>query len=598
MFKKPLKKTSHVPEEPVNNQQIIKHARKLEGRTQRHIRKFLVRRWTNILEVRRNVVFWILLVAVLITSVGLQLMWCRDSYKTTASANNSTYAEGTLGAINTLNPLFATTSSEKSLSRLLFSQLLAYDTTGNLNYDLAANVTVSDAGKTYTVKLRDNAKWSDGEALTAQDVVFTVNLMKNSETRSIIAGWSDISVVALDDETVEFTLKSVYASFEHALTFAILPEHILKNVAPASLRESDFSQKPVTSGPFKLNFIQTIGTNSGAKVAYLVRNNDYYGAKVKLASFRLYAYPNTESIYKALNKNEISAAADLTITEAKSLSTEKYNVVNMPIQSGVFAILNTKSPVLNDVAVRRALQLATNTEAIRESLTDSTKTLNLPLTDSQLTGDLPTVPGFDLELAKKTLEEHGWKLNVNGEREKDGQSLKIKVVTTKSSEYEGVLTILSGQWRSLGVAIETQIIDTSDVTQNISSTVLQPRNYDVLLYQLDIGADPDVYAYWHSSQISNSGLNFANYSSIISNDALSSARNNLNSTLRNIKYLTFVKQWISDVPAIGLYQSTMQYASGKNVTTFDANNKLITATDRYSDLYNWSASQQSVYKTP
>ena len=128
--------------------------------------------------------------------------------------------------------------------------------------------------------------------------------------------------------------------------------------------------------------------------------------------------------------------------------------------------------------------------------------------------------------------------------------------------------------------------------------ILQPRNFDVLLYQLNIGADPDVYAYWHSSQASMQGQNYSNYSNAISDDALNSARARTEPDLRNAKYITFAKQWLADVPAIGLYQSTTQYVVSRNAHSFDNSNILISPVDRYSDVLNWSVGNSNVYKTP
>ena len=168
----------------------------------------------------------------------------------------------------------------------------------------------------------------------------------------------------------------------------------------------------------------------------------------------------------------------------------------------------------------------------------------------------------------------------------------------KDSEFERVVEILSSQWRALGITIDVQVLDPTDVAQNVVQNILQPRNYDVLLYQLNIGADPDVYAYWHSSQAVPQGSNFSNYSNAISDDALSSARSRIEPALRNAKYITFAKQWLSDVPAIGIYQSTSQYVNSVKVNSFNSSNILISPIDRYSDILNWSAGSRGVYKTP
>ena len=150
----------------------------------------------------------------------------------------------------------------------------------------------------------------------------------------------------------------------------------------------------------------------------------------------------------------------------------------------------------------------------------------------------------------------------------------------------------------LGIAIDTHVLDPNDVTQNVVQNILQPRNFDVLLYQYNIGADLDVYAYWHSSQVTQHGSNFSNYSNVISDEALTSARARVEPTLRNAKYITFAKQWLSDIPAIALYQPTAQYVTSNNVHSFDNLDILISPIDRYSDVLDWSAGSRSVYKTP
>jgi peptide/nickel transport system substrate-binding protein len=199
--------------------------------------------------------------------------------------------------------------------------------------------------------------------------------------------------------------------------------------------------------------------------------------------------------------------------------------------------------------------------------------------------------------AKRLLDSAGWKLE-GTVRKKAGIELHLSVVTTKDSEYEHALEILVGQWRELGVSIDTQVINPNDVSQHVVKDILQPRNFDVLLRLLPIGADPDVYAYWHSSQTTSKGSNFSNYSNPISDDALASARSRLEPSLRNAKYLTFARQWVADVPAIGLFQSNSYYVTSKNITAFRQANTLISSVDRYADVLYWSVGSRTVFQTP
>ncbi len=594
-------KWRRLPKVSFNRKVILRRMRKVEGVTLRHAHKFIVKRWSSVREVQQQIIIWILGVGILIAATGLQLMWYQQSYKTVAPTNDGTYAEAVLGPVDTLNPLFATTSAEQSASYLMFSRLLRYDKTGNLNHDLVTSIKLNDAKNVYTVSIRSDAKWNDGVKLTTDDIDYTIKLIKNPSVRSKISGWENVTVKVINETTIEFALKSTYSAFEHALTFPIVPKHILGNISPSAIRENEFSQNPVGSGPFKIRFVQEVDTKSNRKVIYMARNDNYYGGYANLARYQLHVYDSADAIVRALSSNEVNAAADLSPVDIQNINDKRYEIYSNPIQSGVYALLNTKSELLKDINLRRALQLSTDSNAIINKLPkmDSKPPLiDLPFTNGQLSGDVPKVQAFNKQAAEKILTDNGWVLNANGSREKSGVPFKISVVTMKSSELENVLETLVGQWRSIGISVDTQVVDPNDITQNVSQNVLQPRNYDVLLYQLNIGADPDVYAYWHSSQATALGSNFSNYSNIISDDALSSARSRIEPALRNAKYITFAKQWLGDVPAIGLYQSTAQYVRSKNVKSFEPSTILISPIDRYSDVLNWSVGTKTVYKTP
>lgn len=591
-------KWSRLPKLSFNKKALSGRMKKAEGATKKHAHKFIITRWKNVRDVQSHVVMWIIAVGILIGATGLQLFWFQSSYRTNTPGNKGTYAEAVLGPADSLNPLFAGTSAEQSVSNLMFSRILNYDTTGNLNYDLATSVKINDKKTVYTIGIRPDVKWHDGVKLTANDIVFTINLIKNPNVRSNISGWKDITAKAIDDKTVEFTLSSTYSAFEHALTFPIVPEHILGKVAAPNIRENSFSQTPVGSGPFKLRFTQNVDTDTERKVIYMARNDDYYRGVARLERFQLHVYKNSESIINALGSNEVNAAADLSSADIKRVDSKRYNIASEPIKSGVYAILNTKSGLLSDLKIRRALQLSVNTKDITDKLSAKASLLDLPFTNSQLSGDVPKAQSYNKADAEKILNDQGWVIGSDNIRKKDGKELKLSVVAIKNTEFERVLEKLAGGWRSIGIAVDTKIIDPTDSTQGEVQNVLRARSYDVLLYQLDIGADPDVYAYWHSSQASAAGLNLANYANAISDDALSSARTRVEPALRNAKYITFAKQWLTDVPAIGLYQPTAQYVSSKKVQSFDNSNVLVSPIDRYADVLNWSVGKESVYKTP
>ena len=582
-----------------DSKKMSRRVKKAEGATVRHAHKFILGRLDNIRNVRRHIIVWLLLVGAMIIAVGMQYVWFQNSYTTMAAAKGGTYAEASMGPIDTLNPLYASSDAELTASRLMFSSLFNYDETGHLHNDLAESISVDQTGTTYTVKLRPNARWHDGMLVTAKDVAFTVNLIKNPETLSgLRVNWQDITVAALDATTIQFHLPAVYAAFPNALTFAVLPEHILGKVAPGAIRENAFSRAPIGSGPFSFNLLQKEDSVGSRMIVHMVAFAKYYKGESTISRFEIHTYNSQASIAAALRSGEVTAAADLDQSYVAQVDPTNYTVMNKPVNSGVYAIFNTASPILKDVAVRRAIETGTDTTAVRASLHETVPALDLPFINGQVTGsDVPSAAPFNRTKAADMLTQAGWVLK-GTVREKGGQRLTLNVTTTKNTQYERALESLASQWRQLGIEVNTNVIDTSDPSANFVQSILQPRAYDVLLYELFIGADPDVYAYWHSSQVGTSGYNFANYANGVADDTLSSARSRLEPELRNAKYKTFARQWLSDVPAIGLYQPVMEYVYSNHVQTLDTSSKLVSAYDRFANVLDWSVNQKSVYKTP
>lgn len=574
-----------------HSKRIKKHARSVERATMRHAHRFLVNRWDKIREIRLHIILWLGGVGLLIALVGLQMLWFQRSYITQAPVSGGTYAEAVKGPIATLNPLFATTPAELSASHLLFSSLFKNDTTGHLRGDLATSMK-NENNKVFTVKLRRDARWHDGKPLNATDVTYTVGLMKNPSVRAVNASsWQGIDARQLDDYTVQFTLPAAYAAFPQALTFPILPQHVLKTINPSALRENSFSTSPIGSGPFSLRLLQVINASNGRRIVHLDANHDFYDGSPRLERFQIHSFNDDDGMARALRTGEVSAASDVSSSTAKTIDTDRYEIVTRPVNSGVYAIFNIgQSPALKDLNVRRALQIGTDTAQIRKELFGNPRRLDLPFVMGQVEGtNTVTIPKPNKSEAIKLLESSGWVMQ-NGVRTKGQDRLNLRVVTRRNADFELALQELAGQWRQLGIDVDTQVVGASDFTQDI----LQLRNYDVLLDKLVIGGDPDVFAYWHSRGL----LNFSSYNNQTSDDALTSARTISDNALRAVKYVAFARQWIADVPAIGLYQPSLIYAHSKSARAVDQVETVISPDDHYANVRYWTAEIGRVYKTP
>lgn len=582
----------------IDRRKLSRRAKKVSTATQRHAHRFIIRRIENARLVSRQIITWLVLVGMVVAGMGVQLIWNQRGFIDEARASGGLYVEGIVGPLNTLNPVYATTGADASAARLVFSALYDYDAGSGLRQDIATGMQISPDGRVYTVTIRDDVKWHDGASLSAADVAFTIDTIKNVAVRSPLrVNWVDVDAKAPNPTTLVFTLPATYAAFPQALTFPILPQHLLKDIAPTALRESTFSQAPIGSGPFVFRRLQAADTLSRHRAVHFVANPEYYRGAPKLSRFELQVFDNESTLLAAIKAGELSGASDISPTSVGEIGS-RYNITPIALSSGVYLIFNGNNPLLRDKTIRKALQVGTDTVTLRSGIGGGVLPLDLPVLPTQLVGvNIPSGPAYDLNKANALLDGAGWKLK-GSTRYKDNQPLSITLTTSKKPEYDKVAQLIKEQWRKLGISVQTRIVDASSASSVFVQDVLQGRNFDVLLYELSIGADPDVYAYWHSSQIGQTGYNFASYSNAIADASLASARSRLEPALRSAKYLTFIDRWLDDAPAIALYQSVIEYVTNKNVESVNPAAQLATEADRYTNVLYWTVSKDAVYKTP
>ncbi len=573
----------------IDLKKVDKQSKKVEVATARHARKFLLGRLENLQHIRRHLFGWLLLLLVLISLNVAQVMFDQNYVQVDQPMQNSAYGEGVLGPLNNLNPLFASSDAEISASKLMFSGLLSYDKVGRLQGDVAQNYQISPNGKTYTVNLKPNVKWHDGKPLTAQDVVYTVRTMQDPKTGSRhYSSWQNIEVAATTPQQVVFTLPTSYAPFASAMTFPILPEHILGKVPPEQLQENEFNGNPVGSGPFSYVDLQTIDASKDKKALQLDRYEEYWDGPSKLSRFSLYVYGNREDLVKGVQQREVNAASGVKVNTTRLQSTD------VALNNGVFALFKTDNIILKDKNVRKALVQGLDREKLRSEL-GGKKVLEGPIINDQTPiANQVIQPGYDVTAASQLLDAAGWVKGSDGIRYKAGQPLKLRIVSVDTSSYRKLVGLLSRHWKQLGIKAETQLID----PQQIQQIILRPRAYDILVYELSMGGDPDGYAFWHSSQASNTGLNFSNYVSPSADDALVTARGRSNTAQRDAKYANFAKKWVDDAPAVALYRSSLSYTTTGGTQSITKTDALVSSTDRYFNVTNWSSETEKVYNTP
>lgn len=556
-------------------------SRRAEAESKEHIKENFFDRLSHITSIRLLIFEWGLLMLALILLGVTQAIWSGNSYSSSAFSEGGTYTEGTIGKVSSLNPLFATTESEKTLSRLLFSTITTVDYSGHVANGLAESITTADKGRTWTMTLKQGLKWSDGEPITNEDVLFTTSLIKNSAVSSSYdSNLSGVKVSETEDGKIQFSLPTAYADFASVLNIPLIPKHVFGDTAPQNIIEHSFSTNPITSGAFTLNAIQNSGSE---KVIYLSANEKYYRGTPRLSSFAVHTYSDKATLIDALNSGAISATASIPPSDINLITSSNIREKQTAISSGVYAFLNTSK--LSDRDLRRAIKQALDLDKIREAAPNQTP-LDYPLTDLQIKiKDYPATLAYNREAAETKFNPL-----VNSEN-----GFALNIVTVDSGYLPAVSNAIAEELRSYGIDAN---VSTYNENQEFVSSIVSKRNYDILVYNIELGAEPDIFAYYHSSQASESGLNLSNYKNTLIDDLILGARENMDQSLRVAKYHSFLTYWVGDVPAIGIYQPNISYFYNKNIQTFSDNNRLITALDRFTDVNFWASKKSSKNLTP
>lgn len=505
---------------------------------------------------------------------------------TTVPKNGGEFSEGLIGSPLYINPILAQShiDADLDLSKLIFSGLLKYDNNLKIVLDIAARYEISEDQKTYTFYLKENVKWHDGEKLTASDLVFTIQSIQDPDFKSpLFRSFATVAVEKIDDYTVKFTLQEPYAAFLNILTVGLIPQHLWYDIPSINARLANYNQKPIGSGPYK--FKSLVKEKSGIIRLYVLeKNKDYYGKEPYLNKLILKFYPDYENAIEALINKEVQSLSFLPKEYLnKFINKREINLYNFNLSQYTSIFFNEKNNELfKNVAIKEALSYAINKDKIIEDV----------LQNQGQKIDGPILPGFlgynpeikqyqyDPKKALEILAENKWTLD--GEfLKKDDLELKITLTTVEQTENITVANLIKEFWTSIGVNVDLQIIPKN----KIEKEVINPRNYQALLFGQIIGYDPDLFPFWHSSQREHPGVNLANYANRKVDQLLEEARLTNDSQVRDQKYREFQNLLIADMPAIFLYTPTYTYPVNKKVKGIELQ-RIANPFDRFINIEN------------
>ncbi len=543
---------------------------------------------------------WPLLIVVLaLIAIGILLL----SQQTTIlpvipvevkPATGGVYTEALVGSMGRLNPLLDLRNPvDRDADRLLFSGLIRFDDRGLPQGDLAESWAVSQDGKVYNFSLRPKAVWHDNQPVTSDDIIFTVDLMRNDKSiipQDIKDLWNKVQINRLDDKNLQFVLPEPFAPFLDYLAFGVLPKHLLDGKSPDELVNDPFNLNPVGSGPYR--FDDLIVESGEIKGIVLAASSTYYGSQPFIEQFVFRYYPDSKTALEAYQKGEVMGISNVTVDVLPQALDEKNLNVHtgrLPQLTLIFLNLNNPDvPFFKDASVRRAMLLGINRQWMVDHL----------LQGQAIQADGPIFPGtwayydgighvgYDPNQAVNMLKDAGYTIPAEGgsvRADKDGKKLQLELLTPDDQEHRAFSQMIEKNWEQLGISVTVTAMPYDELV----NSRLANRTYQAALVDINMSGspDPDPYPFWHQTQVTN-GQNYSNWDDFQASEYLEQARVITDIGERAKYYRNFQVRFSQELPALPLYYPVYSYAIDSQVQGVSMG-PLFDPSDRFSTVTAW-----------
>lgn len=510
-------------------------------------------------------------------------------------ATGGSYIEATVGAPRYVNPVFATSEVDRDLVALTHAPLFYLDGKGTAQPGLAESYEIARDGRTITVRLRPDLRWQDEAPIVARDVVFTVSRILDPAWKSPYASnFSGVIAKDIDSRTVRFTLSEPFAPFIQNLSLAPIPEHIWKNTVSTTVRAASAQLSPVGSGPYQVEEIRRDGR--AVRMLRLTRNPWFGGSSPYLDEVIIRFFSDRSAAEEAVARRgadgigAVPAGAVGTLVRSRDTRAVRYD---LPQYVALFWNLQGRE-LLRDSEVKRALGAAVNRERIlREAFGGYGTLVSSPIPDGALgildPGDHPT---YDPVAAAEALERAGFvTAPPSTVRRKGTTDLAFTLTTLNDPSLVRSAEMIKSDLELVGARVTLDVVDAGA----IRSERIEPRAYDALLIGELVGADPDPYPFWHSSQAQSSGVNLSRYQNREADMLLEDGRRTLDVARRKELYQKFMEKLRADAPALFLLRPAHVSLVSKRVKGVSGST-LADPSHRFWDVTNWYVREEKIWR--
>jgi peptide/nickel transport system substrate-binding protein len=455
------------------------------------------------------------------------------------------YREGFVGQPTSVSPFGAMSAADRTLVALTFAGLVRLGPSGTYVPDLAASWSEDPTGASYTFELRDDATWQDGEPVTAHDVEFTIDALKDpTYTGPGASSWRDVTVTVVGPTTVRFDLGDPIAGFLAAATQPVAPAHLLEGVSPADLPSDPFGQAPVGNGRYRLlswnageALLEAVPTPSASVEPSPTPTVDSLrtaglpsmvpGTSLSRIEFRFSDDPS--SLVAAFRAGELDAVSGLPPAMAAELGAEPGSkLLRYPRTTLTSVVFDLRAGVstFQDARVRRGLLEASDRDAIvagamagLAARADSLVPATFWAYDAAASPDV----GHDPAAAARDLAAGGWRKESGGwlwPGAKSGATLRLLCPEVTSNPVAcAVADAVASGWQAVGVTVSVEPLPPAQLARRLRS-----GDFDAAVVDIALGLDPDLYPLLASSQAAAGGANVSGLQDPRLDELLTAAR--------------------------------------------------------------------------
>jgi peptide/nickel transport system substrate-binding protein len=544
---------------------------------------------------------WQILIAIggLILVIGLLIGQSPDAARSDPQpVAGGVYSEALVGQFMRLNPILDDYNQpDQDLDSILYSGLLRFDHRGVPIPDLAESWAISADASLYTFTIRDGAKWHDGTAVSADDVIYTFSKFQDDDypgPEDLKDLWHQVNIIRLDDKTVQFQLPESFAPFLDYLDVGLLPDHLLRGVSAGELIDHPFNLQPVGTGPFKFDrFLIDEGEITGAS---LTAFKDYYGDKPYLERVEFMLYPDHAAALDAYLEEKVLGIGDITtdiLEDALNIPDLNMHSATMPELTILFLNVNhPEKDFLSDKKVRHALMYALNREWMIQSVLDGQGAIaNGPITPGTWAYAQELKPySFNPDKAAEILVDLGWEFPAGAApgtdeyvRTKDDDTLKLELVHPNTPAFTRLAELVKVYWENIGVSVKLVSVEPGSILEDY----LDPREFDAVLTDLNFSPypDPDPYPFWHDSQ-TEKGQNYAGFADRNSSIWLEQARTTPDQGRRANLYSSFQFRFQDQLPSLPIFYPVYSFGIDAQVQGVTVG-PFVDPSDRFNTISDW-----------